>query len=78
MASIGVYVCAGVHLIRDRKHDRSVSLFEVLPWREQHAPRLLKKSAEYLPANATLLGISPINSIICAMWSSSLLYLDPA
>ena len=45
--------------------------------RIQIAPLRLKKSELYLPENARLFGNSPISSIICAMWSSSLLYREP-
>ena len=44
---------------------------------KRHSPLRLKKSELYLPENAKGLGNSPISSIICAIWSSSLLYLDP-
>lgn len=36
-------------------------------------PLRLKNSEEYFPENAMLLGISPMSSMIWAMWSSSLL-----
>ena len=42
-----------------------------------HTPLRLKKSELYFPENARLFGNSPISSMICAMWSSSLLYRDP-
>ena len=37
----------------------------------------LKKSELYLPENAMLFGNSPMSSMICAIWSSSLLYREP-
>ena len=40
-------------------------------------PLRLKNSELCLPETSTLLGISPMSSMICAMWSSSLLYRVP-
>lgn len=44
---------------------------------EESLPLRLKNSELYFPAKAIALGISPMSSMICAIWSSSLLYRDP-
>ena len=45
--------------------------------RGRDTPLRLKKSELYFPENARLFGNSPMSSMICAMWSSSLLYREP-
>jgi hypothetical protein len=70
-ARIGASVYAGVHLMgggqwRSGAERRTID-----------KPFRLKKSPLYFPENARVLGKSPINSMIWAIWSSSLLYLDP-
>lgn len=45
--------------------------------RKNNVPLRLKNSELYLPENAMFLGISPMSSMIWAMWSSSFEYRDP-
>jgi hypothetical protein len=67
-------ICRSSPLLNTTKFGQYHVRWRIWTW---GIPLRLKNSELNLPAKAIALGMSPISSIICATWSSSLLYRDP-